>query len=147
MQPATEPNDNSLHLPLSLCLSFNFVCEVKITFVELVNSNIAIFSSTCVAFSVRVNSNGICGPIRLCSCGFEIGKTYSTGRNVLWRDRSPPRKSCDRIWLRICLVELFSRMLAPALTENGEVAKRSSLEQTTSPKKEAGVLGTQNGII
>jgi hypothetical protein len=74
MQPTIEPKDNSLHLPLSHCLSFNLVCEVKITFVELVNSNIAIFSSTCVPFSSWINGNGICRPIRPCSAGFRTEK-------------------------------------------------------------------------
>jgi hypothetical protein len=60
-------HDNTLHLPLSFCLSFNLVREVEITFVKLVNSNIAILSATSVAFSGRVDSNGICGLIRTSS--------------------------------------------------------------------------------
>jgi hypothetical protein len=59
-----KPHDNTLHLPLSFCLSFNLVCEVEITFVELVNSDIAILSSTCVTLSGWVDGNGICRMIK-----------------------------------------------------------------------------------
>jgi hypothetical protein len=66
-------HDNTLHLPLSFCLSFNLVREVEITFVKLVNSNIAILSAACVALSGWIDSNRICRTVRNYS-------SYSKGR-------------------------------------------------------------------
>ena len=102
-----RPHDRTSHLPLSFCLSFNLIGEVEITFVELVNSNIAVLSSTCITLSGWVNGNGVCRLIRTTQTVEIIGETHSRDQNDPWRGRSLPRTLCDRIWLQTYLVELF----------------------------------------
>lgn len=103
----TRPDDSTLHLPLSFCLSFNLIGEVEITFVELVNSNIAILSTTCVTLSGWVNSNGVCRVIRTTRTVEIIGETHLRDQNDPWHGQSLPRIFCDRIWLQIYLVALL----------------------------------------